>query len=160
MLSCSLHVDRFSFHFIKLYGMMWTQFSLFIYVEYEFMSIILTHFMPLANKSLISWYPMLRFAYVGANTVPIAVAWSCKKYSLSKTQVLFYNIKSIDSKIKGILNLGWISSLYFNKKYLTASIPKVCGMFVYRPTTSKVAITVFLSVFLSHLLRKSILSLM
>ena len=73
--------------------------------------------------------------------------------------MLFFNIKSIDSKIKGILNLGWICSLYFNKKYLTASIPKVCGMFVYRPTTSKVAITVFPSVFLSHLLRKSIPSL-
>ena len=50
------------------------------------------------------------------------------------TQVLFFNMKSIDSKIKGILNLGWISASYFNKKYLTTSTPKVCGMFVYRPT--------------------------
>ena len=79
---------------------------------------------------------------------------------LSKTQVLFFDIKSIDSKIKGILNLGWIFSLYFNKKYLTVSTPKVCGMFKYRLTTSKVAITVFPSVFLSHLLINSILSLM
>ena len=84
----------------------------------------------------------------------------CKKYSLSKTQELFFNIRLIDSKTKGILQLGWISSLYFNKKYLTASVPKVCGMFAYRLTTSKVAITVFPSVYLSHLLIKSILSLM
>ena len=48
--------------------------------------------------------------------------------------MFFFIIKSIDSEIKGILNLGWISSLYFNKKYLTASIPKVCDMFLYRPT--------------------------
>ena len=79
---------------------------------------------------------------------------------MSKTQVLLFNTKSIDSKIKGILNLGWISSLYFNNSYLTGSSPEVCGMFVYRPTTWKVAITVFPSLFLSHLLRKSILSLM
>ena len=60
--------------------------------------------------------------------------------------------------MKGILNLEWISCSYFNKKYLTASSPKVCGMFVYRPITSKCAITVYPLVFLSHLLRKSILS--
>ena len=57
--------------------------------------------------------------------------------------MVFFNIKSIDSNINGILNLGWISSLYFDKKYLTASIPKVCDMFVYRPTKSKIAIAVF-----------------
>ena len=59
-----------------------------------------------------------------------------------------------------MLSLGWISSFYFNKKYLTAFIPKACGMFVYRPVTSKVAITVFPSVFLPYLLRKSIMSIM
>ena len=84
----------------------------------------------------------------------IVVPWSCKKYSLPKTQVLLFNIKSIYFKIKGILNLGWIS-LYFNKNYLTASSPKVCGLFLYRSTTSKVAITAFSSVF-----SKSIRSLM
>ena len=92
--------------------------------------------------------------------MPIAVPWSCKRYLLSKAQVLFLNIKSIDSKIKGMLSLWWISSFYFNKKYLTASIPKVCGIFVYRPSTSKLAITVFPSLFVPYLLRKSIMSIM
>ena len=110
------------------------------------------------SVSLISWYPTVMFGQVGANTVPIAVPWSCKRYLLSKAQVLFFNIKSIDSKIKGMLSLGLISSFYFNKKYLTAFIPKVCGIIVYRTITSKVGITVFLSVFLPHLIRKCIMS--
>ena len=71
----------------------------------------------------------------------------------------FFNIKPTDSKRKVILNLGWKSSLYFNKKYLTTSNRKRCGMFAYRQTTRKVGITVFPSRFLSHLLRKYILSL-
>ena len=58
------------------------------------------------------------FAEVGANTVPIAVPWSCKQYSLSKREMLFFNIKSLDFKMKSLLNLGWISSSYFDKKYL------------------------------------------
>ena len=82
-----------------------------------------------------------------------------KSAHLSKAQVLFFNIKSTDSKKEGILNLGSISSLYFNKKYLTASNLKVCDMFVHRPTASKEAIAVLSSVDMPHLLRKSILSL-
>ena len=97
---------------------------------------------------------MLRFAQVSANAVHIAMPWSCKKDSLSKREVFIFNIKSVYSKIKGISNLRC------NKKYLTASSQKLCGIFVYRPTTSKVAITVFPSIFLSHLLIKSMLSLM
>ena len=62
----------------------------------------------------------------------------------------------INFKINSILNIGWISSSYFNKKYVTSSSSKPYGMFAYRLTTSKVAVVVFLP----HLFRKSTLSLL
>ena len=40
---------------------------------------------------------------------------------------------------------------WVNKKYLTTFSPKVFGMFVYRSTTSKVAITVFPSRFVKFI---------
>ena len=62
----------------------------------------------------------------------------------------------INFEINIILNIGWISSSYFNKECVTSSSSKPYGMFAYRLTTSKVAVVVFLP----HLFRKSTLSLL
>ena len=110
---------------------------------------------------LISWYFLFRIVFhSSARTGPIAVPWRCKKCLLLIRHMCFVNIKSIDSKTNGILNLGWISSLYFNKKHLTCFNPKLCGMFASRSTLWRFPKAAFSPVFLSNLLRKSIVSLM
>lgn len=89
--------------------------------------------------------------------VSIAVPRNCKKYKNYLFQRYMYCfLIEINFKINSILNIGWISSSYFNKKYVTSSSSKPYGMFAYRLTTSKVAVIVFLP----HLFRKSTLSLL
>ena len=58
-------------------------------------------------KVVIRFNKIVKFDFMvpDAYGMSMVVPWSCKKYSLSKIQVFFINIKSFDSKIKAILNL-------------------------------------------------------
>ena len=90
--------------------------------------------------------------------VSIAVPRSCKKYLFQRYMYCF--LIEINFEINIILNIGWISSSYFNKECVTSSSSKPYGMFAYRLTTSNIAVAAFLLVFLPHLFRKSTLSLL
>ena len=69
-----------------------------------------------------SWKnPIVIFAKVGENMVPIAVTLICVKYSLSKFRLFFSNINLTLSKTNSLENLGFKDPENLSSQYLIAS---------------------------------------
>ena len=104
---------------------------------------------------IISRYPIINVAYVGATTVPIAFPIIWWKNSSLKIKSLVFKTRFKVLRIKDLLNLEWINSVYLSNQYSIAFNPNSCRILVFKMVTSNVTSFEFFVKFLSHFLRKS-----
>ena len=71
---------------------------------------------------IISKYPIINVAYVGATTVPIAFPIIWWKNSSLKIKSLFFKTRFKVLRIKDLLNLEWINSVYLSTNIQLLSI--------------------------------------